>query len=327
MILPQETAIVATLAAMLGLALCLLVTAQPIGRPRPALRDILRRMDAEALARADLARSLGRTGSPEDGYRSSAIEAALRPLVEEGGRILAQLLAVVHLGPDAAALELRLARAGTPMSAARFMGQQLASGLVLALVFPALNVAGLHPFGPWPLWLGLAAFGVGYTLPLWMLGSRIAARRQALLLEIPSVLDDVLLGTSAGLSVEAALVEVAERGRGELAVALRGAIRDIRLGHGSAVDALADAAQRLESPELEGAVAALRLAHERGASLAGTLRAQAHLLRERRRLLIVEAGGVALVRMTLIVGFTTIPALVLALVYPAVVRLLSLGDV
>jgi pilus assembly protein TadC len=93
------------------------------------------------------------------------------------------------------------------------------------------------------------------------------------------------------------------------------------------VDAFAAAAARLESPELDGTIAALRLAQERGAPLGGALQAQGQALRERRRLLIVEAAGVGLVKMALVVGFTTIPALVLALIYPAAVRLLGLAEV
>lgn len=327
MILAQETTIVVALLAGLALAVFLVVAAQPLGRPRPTLAELFRQQDAQALARADLARALGMRDAAVD-YRPTGLEAALRPLVEEGGRLVAGLLALVHLGPDAATLERRLARAGTPMSASQFVGQQLTSGLLLGTVFPLLNLLGLRPLGPWPLWLALVAFGVGYLLPLWALSARLEAQRRALLVEVPNLLDDVVLATSAGLSVEAAVAEVAAHGTGPLADALRAARREVRLDtRGSVVDALARAAATLDSPELDGTVAALRLAEEQGASLGATLRAQAQALRTRRRLLIVEAAGKGLVRMTVIVGFTIVPALLLALLYPAAVRLLQLGDI
>ena len=47
------------------------------------------------------------------------------------------------------------------MSAPQFRGQQLATGAVLFLAFPAMNLFGVHPFGPWPVWLWAAAFAAG----------------------------------------------------------------------------------------------------------------------------------------------------------------------
>jgi pilus assembly protein TadC len=325
-IVGQETTIVLALAAGMALAVYLVISGQPLGRPRPSLADIFREQDAQAIARAELGKTIG-VRDPDAAYRPTGLEAALRPLIEGAGRAIARMLAVVHLGPDAAALERRLARAGTPMSASRFLGQQLLSGLLPAAAVVVLAGFGARPLGlSLPTWLALAAFALGYVVPLLLLDANIERRRRELLTEVPNLLDDILLATSAGLSVEAAVAEVTGRRTGYLAQTLEAKLRDARLNNGSVVDALASTASALDSPELEGVVAALRLAEERGAPLALTLRSQAQALRERQRHLIIRQAGTGLVRMTLVVGFSVIPALLLALLYPAAVRLLLLVD-
>ena len=60
--------------------------------------------------------------------------------------------------------------------------------------------AGLHPFGPWPVWVWLLGFVMGFLQPDWLLERRIARRRKAILVELPTVLDLLAMAASAGLS-------------------------------------------------------------------------------------------------------------------------------
>ena len=87
------------------------------------------------------------------------------------------------------ALERDLALADPGTSAAAHRGQQVMFGGAGLQFLPALNLAGLTPFGAWPplLWIALAA--VGFFLPAYQLRSAISARRRRIRAELPALFD------------------------------------------------------------------------------------------------------------------------------------------
>src|SRR5207302_10940545 len=88
---------------LLGLGVYLILTAQPIGRPKPDLGERLRRLDVDERIRSA---ELGRR-DPRPLFASRLLEGMLRPVVEDAGRLLRQGLARLGLA-SGEALERRL---------------------------------------------------------------------------------------------------------------------------------------------------------------------------------------------------------------------------
>ena len=101
------------------------------------------------------------------------------------------------------------------------MGEKVAAGVIVAAMFPLMNLLHIRPFGTWPVWLWLVGFGVGFVLPDWDLERRAARRRSLVLMELPTILDMLTLATSAGMALEQALEEVARQSEGVVAHELR----------------------------------------------------------------------------------------------------------
>lgn len=303
----------------LGMYLILTSSSQPIGRPKPDLRQRLRRLDVDERVREALARRDSRGPM----FVSPVMERLLRPVVDDLGGLLQTALTRVGLaGADDLARKLVVAWPG--VEPRQFWGEKALAGAIGLGLFPLLNLLGRHPLGPWPAWLWLLAGVVGCLAPDWRLARRLAARRTEALMELPAILDLLAISVSAGLALEQALERVAAQSRGVVAQELQQATREMRLG-GTLPQALEALTRRNSVAELGTVVAQLRVAHEHGLPLAPALAAQAAALRERKRLRILEAGGEASVRMLLPVAVLILPVLFVILLVPAGAELLRLG--
>lgn len=304
---------------LFGLGAYLLLTAQPIGRPKPDLAERLRRLDVDERIRMELER---RDVRPI--FASRLLESMLRPVVEDLGRLLRATLGRFGVvGGQELERKLQVARPG--VEPIQFFGEKAISGLIGLGVFPLMNALGIVPFGVWPVWLWLVGFIAGFLLPDAELDRRLAARRTRAVMELPILLDMLTIATSAGLALEQALGLVARQSQGTVARELQHAVREMALGQRSVVEALGAMAERNAVPELTAVVGQLRAAHEQGIPLVQTLSAQAEALREQKRLRIVEEGGKASVRMILPVALFILPVLFVVLLVPAAVELLRLG--
>lgn len=306
---------------LFGLGSYLILLSQSWLKPKSDLGDALRLLDVDERLR-DLDRGV-RDARPL--FASRVLESMLRPIVDDAGRLLRAVLIRLGLGSgDALERRLRVARPG--VEPVQFFGEKVAGGLILAAVFPLLNVLRIHPFGPWPVWVWLVGFGVGYLLPDWDLERRAATRRGLVLMELPTILDMLTLATSAGMALEQAIEEVARHSEGLVARELRLVVRELALGQGRTLDeALVAMADRLGLPELERVIGRMGAAYEQGLPLAQALAAQAQALREQQRLHVVEEGGKATVRMLLPVALLILPALFVVVLVPAAAELTRLG--
>ncbi len=308
------------LSGVLGAGLFLLVWAQPLGRPRPELDSRLRRLSAEG--RLELEDREVEVGAPM--FRSAMLERTMRPVLEDAGQAAGALLS--RLGVEIAGLDERLALGSPGTTAPQFRGQQLATGAVAGLAFPIMNALGVHPLGPWPVWLWVGAAVLGFAAPSWQLASRLRQRRSALLAELPVALDLFVIAASAGLSPEQALVEAARHLDGVLGRALREVVREAGLGTSSDAEGLAELAEREGIAELRSLAGAWQLAHQQGLPLAPALLSLSETVRDRRRAQLLEAGGKAAVRMLFPVTIFIFPVFLVVLLYPAGVELLGLGS-
>ena len=312
---------VVVLPLVLGLGLYLVLTAQPIGRPRPDLGERLRRLDVDERIRlAELGRHEVRPL-----FASRLLENMLRPMVEDAGRLLRTLLLRLGL-TRGRELEARLRVLRPGVEVVQFLGEKVAAGVIVAATFPLMNLLHLQPLGAWPVWLWLVGFGLGFVLPDWDLDRRARLRRGLVLMELPTILDMLTLATSAGMALEQALEEVARHSQGVVAQELRLVARELALGQCRTLpEALNALAERLGTPEVEHILGRMSAAYEQGLPLGQALPAHAQALRERQRLHIVEEGGKASVRMLLPVALLILPALFVVVLVPAAAELTRLG--
>lgn len=305
--------------ALFGLGLYLILTGQPIGRPKPDLVERLRRLDVDERIR--------RQADPNDRrafFVVPALEALLRPVLDDCGRLVQRLLGLVGLASGAElAHKLALTRPG--VEPIQFYGEKVAAALIGAALFPFMTGLGIHPFGAWPVWSWVITGVLGFLAPDWELERRLSERRLRCLMELPTVLDLLTIACSAGLALEQALTIVARENRGIVAGEIQRAMREIALGQRTLPEALAAIGERNAVPELTGALGQLRTSSEQGVPLAQSLAAQADALREQKRLRIVADGGQASVRMVIPVALFVLPVLFAVLLFPAVEEFLHLA--
>ncbi len=302
-----------------GLGAYLLLVAQPLGRPKRDLAERLRRLDVDERLRAAAER---REVAPV--FASRLLEAMLRPILDDLGRLVVQGLERCGLG-GREGFEGRLALVRPGVERAQFFGEKVVSGLVGLGVFPLMNALGIHPFGVWPAWACGLGFLAGFLLPDWEVERRVMVLRRQSLMELPIVLDMLTIACSAGLGLEQALVAVARESRGVVAREVQAAVREMALGQHSLGEALAALAERTLVPEVGTVAGHLAAAHEQGLPLVQALATQAEALREQKRLRILEEGGKATVRMVLPVALFILPVLFVVLVLPAALEILRLG--
>jgi tight adherence protein C len=188
-----------------------------------------------------------------------------------------------------------------------------------------MNLIGVRPFGPWPAWIWLGGFALGFALPAWLLDSRLRQRRAAVAAELPVALDLLAIAASAGLSPEQALLEASRRLRGPLGEGLQRVVADAGVGASGYAEGLRALATREDVAELRALADAWRMAQEQGLPLGPAMLGLADSVRERRRARLREEGGKAAVRMLLPVAVFIFPVFLVVLLYPAGVELLGLS--
>jgi tight adherence protein C len=305
---------------LFGLGIVLLLQAQPVGRPKTNLAERLLRLDVDERIRNELERR----DAARPIFAVRWLEGMLRPVLDDLGRLVRGVLARFGLaGGRDLERKLHLARPG--VEPVQFFGEKIATGLVGLTIFPIMNALDVTLFGPWPAWLWVLGFVVGFMAPDWQLEARLAARRTRVAMELPTILDMLTIAASAGLALEQALIEVSRQSSGTVARELQRASREMALGQRPLVDALTAMAERNGVAELSSVIDQLRAVHDQGLPLVQSLAAQADALRERQRLRIVEEGGKASIRMVLPVAVFILPVLFVVILVPASQQLMNLG--
>jgi len=203
--------------------------------------------------------------------------------------------------------EARIARAGlgdvlTPsvLGRARAGGALAGAGLALALALLAPPAVVLAPL------LGAA----GVLWPSRWLARREAARRRALVRELPDLLDLLGICVEAGMALDPALELAAGRLGGELGAEIGRVLRDLSLGTHRA-GAYRALVERSGAPELAQTVGALLQAEELGAPLSRALEGQSEALRVARRQAARERAARAAPKIQLVVALLMVPAVLL----------------
>jgi hypothetical protein len=184
------------------------------------VRVTSRRSLAERLARLDVSvrfegRVLADAAFSSDGvvgamatvsprrFVPHTVERMLRPLVEDAGWAAKSLLERMAPGlVDASALERDLRLVTRGRSIRGFFAEKILAAVAFAAIPPLLTSVG-GPATPVVVWL--IACGVGFFVPNWDLNRQLVSRRTRIRMELPAVLDQLAIATSAGLSLEQAI--------------------------------------------------------------------------------------------------------------------------
>jgi tight adherence protein C len=231
----------------------------------------------------------------------------------ERGRVLVGALARLgrRLGAPApsADLDRRLDAAGRPLNLAVADLMAVKGACAVVALLAGVPFAGALP-GRLPLPAALALPVAGFLAPDGMLARRARARRRAMEVELPDLLDLLRVSVEAGLPLGRALTEVGRRHGGVLAREWAATAAQLELGvpREEALDGLA---RRCPPPEVATLAAALARAERHGAPLAPTLAAQAMQARSARARRIREHAGRAAPKIQLVVALLLVPSVLL----------------
>lgn len=133
---------------------------------------------------------------------------------------------------------------------------------------------------------------------------------------MPTFLDVVTLGLSAGLSFDASLELYCRRYDTDLSKTMRGTLQLWRIGVKSRAEALEEMARELDVPAMTRFVATVSEALAFGTPLAETLERQAQVIREEQRAHMEEEVEKVPVKMLIPLGTLIVPAMLLAILGP-----------
>jgi tight adherence protein C len=247
------------------------------------------------------------------------LQRVILPVVESIGRGAVSVLP----GGLVRGIERRLVLAGQPLRPTTFYALALGVGGLLAgtcLMLMVLVSSGM-PSAVALVFVGLSA-ALGASLPIFWLSSAARDRRSRMLQDLPDSLDLITISVEAGLSLDGAFHQVAQKQPGPLASEIRRMLREIALGK-TRRQALLDLADRTDIDDIGTFVNAIIQAEQLGTSLAPVLQAQTQRLRVRRRQRAEQEARRAPVKMVFPLVFCLMPSLFIFILGPFVVSVVD----
>lgn len=221
----------------------------------------------------------------------------------------------------AAWLDRLLARAGRPASMP--LDRLLAVKPALALVAGLLSVLFvLRSATGTTILLGLFTTVLAYFIPDLLLHSRGTKRQEAIELELPSTLDQMLISVEAGLGFESAMARAGQNGKGPLAAELLRTLQDMQVGR-SRREAYLAMAERTGAADLRSFVRAVVQADVYGIAIANVLRIQAKQMRFKRRQRAEEKAMKLPIKVLFPLMLCILPVLFIVIIGPAVINIIA----
>ena len=176
-----------------------------------------------------------------------------------------------------------------------------------------------------PLISGLVIGGcavVGFMYLRFTLLRNVRARQTSMRKALPAVLDLLCIGVEAGMAIDVAMSQVAEKFSNALSREISATLDEIRLGR-PRIEALQAMADRVGLDELNVFVDAVAQSLQLGTSLSRTLRIQAEEMRRRRRQRAEELGAKAPLKMLFPMIGCIFPTLFVVILGPAALVLID----
>lgn len=267
--------------------------------------------------RLETYRSLAGMEEPAE-QPESFIDRVLRPVTKAALRALR----IVLPSSMFERLQFRLTRAGDPVGVTGL----LIIWAICATVFPGmyltLALAGGARLGPPQLGLvGMLFIGGAYVPHMW-LNAKTRSRQSTIIKGLPDAIDLLTTSVEAGLGIDAALGQVAEKVKGPISVELRRVLREMAMG-AARRDALKAFAERTGVPDVRLFVNALIQAEQMGVSLGQVIRVQADQMRVKRRQRAEQAAYKAPVKMVFPLVFCIFPSVFVVILGPAVIQVMK----
>jgi tight adherence protein C len=161
-------------------------------------------------------------------------------------------------------------------------------------------------------------------LPMTRLNRAVEDREKLIRVQLPDILDLLVICMEAGLGFTAAVSRTVANVEGEMSDEFGLALGEMRAG-ASRSEALTNLGIRVQLPEVQSFVMAIRQADEFGISVSTVLRNQSEEMRVQRRQTAQEKAQKAPVKMLIPMVFCIFPPLFLIVIGPAGIQLSSGG--
>jgi tight adherence protein C len=181
----------------------------------------------------------------------------------------------------------------------------------------------------WPPFVAVVVagygFAVGWVAPMFLIKSRARRRTERIEVELPELIDRLVVTLEAGIGFNAALQRSGERMTGPLGEELRLTLHEHELGL-TMQAALANLLGRVDVPSIRAFVRAVTQSETLGISIGHVMRELATDIRKRRRQILEEKAQKAPIKMLFPLAFLILPALLLVILFPGVYNIVnSLG--
>jgi tight adherence protein C len=247
------------------------------------------------------------------GFTQKGVTAPARP------PMMLDLAKRITPGSYEAKLDRWLALAGRPVSMP--LEKLIIAKPILALAGAVIGVLVFRN-SPTPqnVAIGLFITVLAFFVPDLLVYNKGIKRQEAIQLELPNTLDQMLISVEAGLGFEAAMARAGQYGEGPLAQELTRTLQDMQVGRPrqEAYQAMAD---RSSVAELRSFVRAVVQADKYGIGLAKVLRTQAKQSRVKRRQRAEEKAMKLPVKVLFPLLMFIFPVLFIVLLGPAVINI------
>lgn len=266
---------------------------------------------------ADYLASLDHEEAVVDEFQQKLAEPFLKRVVKPLGSGAFSRIAALAPSNHLDAIHRKLLHAGlsTSIRAEEFLVAQVLSTAFGIAVAVAWAVLGNPPQRFGVLALTLLPV-IGAIAPASWLNRKVSERKEAILKDLPDVLDLLAISVEAGVGFEGAMAVVTEHFQSPLAEELSRTLREMELGLPRR-EALQNLKRRTEVPELSNFVLALVQADALGMPIGRVLKTQAAEMRSKRRQWAREKAGKLPVKILIPLVIFIFPAVLVIVLGPA----------
>lgn len=261
------------------------------------------------------------TGLTDDELHRPFVERVILPF----GEYVSKLLHRSGPGERAERITRKLVMAGLhpPVTATQLVGLCVVTGfagvvLMAVLLFTLSSgpIGRIDPSDPYNLFYLIVGAAGGYIAPQFVLGKRVTARQEEILVALPYAIDLLTISVEAGMGFDSAVGYTMRKIKGPLAEEFGKTLNEIRLGK-PRLEALEDLGNRTGVEDLKVFVTAIVHVSRLGGNITNTLRVQSDGIRVRRRQRAQEAAMKAPVKLVFPLVLCIFPALFVVILGPA----------